>query len=362
MGLLKKVRGQDQVDRLLSSSFSKGRLAHAYLFAGPEGVGRLTTALEMAAAWMCREEADGYCGECKNCLRVFRFQHPDVRLTIPMMGSTDPKEISNLIQSRVDDGITPLRLPGNTRISIDQIRELGKRLSKKAYEDSGHIEIIPDADRMGVEAANALLKTLEEPPDDTVIILISSRWSALLPTVRSRSHLIRFRRLNDDTVIGILMERLALGEEEASDIAGSSDGRPGLALEKGNSPSAVEGNYRAETVFRDLTECQSASKAVALATGLSRKLRREGSLKFCTIMQEFIHDLRRVALGRKPVMHPESSLKGLNIDDDAFNKGMELFRTAEIRLAGNGNPGIVLAAAFTGAWRSMVREGGKSLE
>ncbi|MCK4806803.1 MAG: DNA polymerase III subunit [Candidatus Aegiribacteria sp.] len=354
MGLLKIVRGQDRADELLSGSFSKGRLSHAYLFAGPSGVGRLTAALELAATWMCEEEKNGYCGECRNCLRVFRFQHPDVRLTIPEMGSTKPEEIADILQSRTDDGITPVRLDGNTRISISQIRELRERLSMKAYEDKGHIEIIPDADRMGVEAANALLKTLEEPPDDTVIVLISSRWSALLPTVRSRSHLVRFRRIPDDTIRDILMDRLGLGEEEASDIARSSDGRPGIALLKGNSPSSAEGEYGTENVLRGITEYDSARSVIALASEVTRKLGRTGTLEFCRSMQTFIHDLRRGVLDKKPVVHSEDALKGFSIDDEAFGSGIEFFRRAEIRLAGNGMPGIVLAAAFTCMWKSIV--------
>ena len=361
MGLLKIVKGQDRADELLSRSFSKGRLAHSYLFAGPSGVGRLTAALELAAAWMCEEEKDGYCGECRDCRRVFGFQHPDVRFTIPELGSTRPEEIARLIKARVDDGMQPLRLAGNIKISIDRIRELGERLSKKAFENKGHIEIIPYADTMGVEAANALLKTLEEPPDETVIILISSRWSALLPTVRSRSHLIRFRRLDEDTIRDILMERLNLGEEDACEIARTSDGRPGIALLKGRDPSAEEVNYETEIILRGITECSSARSAVALATKTSGKLHGEGSLEFCRSMQTFIHDLRRCSLGRKPVVHAERTLQGFSIDEHACGCGVELFRRAEIRLAGNGMPGIVLSAAFAGMWNSIASSGKESL-
>ncbi len=357
MGLLKIVRGQDRADELLSRSFSKGRLAHSYLFAGPSGVGRLTAALELAAAWMCEEEKDGYCGECRNCLRVFKFQHPDVRLTIPELGSTKPEEIANLLKSRVDDGITPLRLAGNIRISIDRIREMGERLSKKAYENKGHIEIIPDADTMGIEAANALLKTLEEPPDETVIILISSRWSALLPTVRSRSHLIRFRRLNEDTIRDILMDRLNLGKKDAGEIARTSDGRPGIALCKGSNPSETENGYDTKIILRELVECHSSRAAVAQATRISGKLGREGSLEFCRSMQTFIHDLRRCTLDKQPVVHSESALLGFCVDDNACGCGVELFRRAEARLIGNGMPGIVLAAAFTGMWKCIAGPG-----
>ncbi len=362
MSFLKIVKGQDKADELLGRSFSKGRLAHAYLFAGPSGVGRFTASLELAAAHMCEEIEDGYCGECRDCTRVFGFQHPDVRFTIPKMGSTEPEEIAKLLQSRLNDGITPLRLPGNTRISIADIRELTERLSRKAFENKGHIEIIPDADRMGVEAANALLKTLEEPPDNTVIILISSRWSALLPTVRSRSHLIRFRRLPDETIRDILMDRMDIGESEAFDIARCSDGRPGSALILRSSASVPPAEFEPHAALLGLAKKVKASEAISLATAYARGLRREGSLEFCRNMQTFIHDLRRDSLGRKPVVHPEDTLKDFTIDDDALDTGLELFRKAEARLAGNGGPGLVLSAAFTGMWKSMTVAGKESVE
>ncbi|MBD3276904.1 MAG: ATPase, partial [Candidatus Aegiribacteria sp.] len=84
MKLLRQVKGQERAERLLSGSFSSGRLSHAHLFAGPSGVGRLSAALELSAAWMCRESEESYCGDCRDCRRVMSFQHPDVRLTIPV--------------------------------------------------------------------------------------------------------------------------------------------------------------------------------------------------------------------------------------------------------------------------------------
>jgi hypothetical protein len=214
---------------------------------------------------------------------------------------------------------------------------------------------------MGVEAANALLKTLEEPPDETVIILISSKLSALLPTVRSRSHLIRFRRLTDDTIRDILMDRLDLGEEDAGDIARASDGRPGIALLRAMNPSEAEVKYGPENVLRGITECSSGWSAVALATKVSGKLKREGSLELCRRMQTFIHDLRRCAFDKEPVVHPGKALQGFSIDEHACGIGVELFRKAEARLAGNGMHGVVLAAAFTGMWKSIAGSGKESL-
>lgn len=357
MPLFRKVKGQERAEELLGRSYRSGRLAHAYLFAGPSGVGRLTAALELAAAWMCRRLEDGYCGECRDCTRIFRFQHPDVRVTVPMMGSTTPEEVADLFQARVDDGVTPLSLPGNTRISIDQIRELEERLSMKAYENRGHIEILLDADRMGVEAANALLKTLEEPPDDTVITLVSSRWSALLPTVRSRAHLVRFRRLEEEMVRNILTSRLDLSPAEAEGLARAADGRPGLALKRAGESLSETDELGPGRVLRKLGECDSASCALSLASKVSTKLRREGSPEFCRLMQSLLHDLRRKDAGMRPLSHSSDAMEGLSLEGDICDLGRELFSRAETRLAGNGMVSIVLGAAFVAMWDAMRKTG-----
>ena len=355
MGFLKIVKGQDRAEALLGNSFARDRLAHAYLFAGPSGVGRLSTALELAASWMCRREKDGYCGDCRDCRRIFEFQHPDVRFTIPMMGQTAPEDIAALFDARVRDGVTPLRLEGNTRISIDQIRELEERLSRKAFEDRGHIEVLLDADRMGSEAANALLKTLEEPPDDTVIILVSSRWSALLPTVRSRSHLVRFRRIGLELLTRILEDRLELEPEEARRLAMASDGRPGLGLLAGEEKSNDADEFGPRAVLSKLRECESAFGALSLASKVSTKLRSEGSLELSRSMQAFLHDLRRHGCGLVPLTRPASELEGFRLTPEDCSGAMEAFRAAENRLIMNVQARIALGAAFCNVWSRILK-------
>jgi DNA polymerase III subunit delta' len=352
-GFLKIIRGQDRASELLGRAYREGRLAHAYLFAGPSGVGRLTAALELAAAWMCSEEEHGYCGKCRDCTRVFNFRHPDVMLTIPATGSTSPEEITALMETRMEDGISPIRLEGNTRITIDQIRELADRISRKAFENKGHIEIILDADRMGTEAANALLKTLEEPPDETVLILISAKWSALLPTIRSRTHLVRFRRLGHDAISGILTSRLGLDADTADRMSLAADGRPGIALCRAN--SATEGTTEglSASVLKQLQECKSLSGVLSLASETARKLGREGALEFCKEMQSLLHDVRRTGFGLEPISGIPAGAGPIEEADGTWDRCLGLFRTAEMRLAGNGMTGIVLAAAFTGSWEAI---------
>ncbi len=357
MGVLKKVGGQEKAAELLGRAYSTGRLAHAYLFAGPGGVGRLTAALELAASIMCDEAEDGYCGTCRNCSRIFSFGHPDVRLTIPVKGSTGPAELSALFEARIRDGVTPLRLDGNTRITIEQVRNIGARLSVKAFENHGHVEIILDADRMGVEAANALLKTLEEPPEETLMILVSSRWSSLLPTIRSRTHLVRFRRVDDDLVKNILVERLGMSPEDASAAAMISDGRPGLALLNASRGGYGEVECDHVAVIGDLVKCASPFSALSLASKTASVLGREGGLELCRMVQALLHDVRRLSAGLRPIAHSPEGIGKLGISEDACRESIGVFALAEKMLAGNGRPEIVLGAAFTGMWK-VVHESG----
>ena len=355
MSIFKIVKGQEQAAELLGRSMMKDRLAHAYLFAGPSGVGKLTAALELAAAWMCSAADSGYCGTCNDCTRVFRFQHPDVRLTIPQLEKTEPEDIASLFQARADDGISPLQIPGNSRIKIDQIREMRKRLSCKSFENKGHIEIIVDSDRMGVEAANALLKTLEEPPDDTVIILISSAWSALLPTIRSRAHLIRFKRLSENLIVDILMSRNGMNREKAAETAVASDGKPGVALLHDSKHVSLTENYDPLKILRQIVDKTMASRVILIAAEVSLKLRKEGALEFTIEMQSILLDLRRKSMGMKLLTHIDKYFDGIDINDDEAESMLPVFQTAETRLRGNGIPRIVLTAAFLDAWKILKR-------
>jgi DNA polymerase III delta' subunit len=353
MSIFQIVKGQEQASELLGRSMMKDRLAHAYLFAGPMGVGKLTAALELAAVWMCSVSDSGYCGTCNDCKRVFRFQHPDVRLTIPQLEKTEPEDIASLFKARADDGISPLQIPGNSRIKIAQIREMRRRLSRKSFENKGHIEIIVDSDRMGVEAANALLKTLEEPPDDTVIILISSAWSALLPTIRSRAHLIRFRRLSENLIVDILMDRKGMNRETAAETAVASDGRPGVALNREGKTISLTANYDPLKILGQIVDKTMASPVISIAVEVSQKLGKEGALEFTIEMQSILLDLRRRSMEMKPLTHTDKYFSGVDMNDDEAERLLPVFQTAETRLRGNGIPRIVLAAAFLGAWKIL---------
>ncbi|MGZ4031368.1 MAG: DNA polymerase III subunit delta' [Tumebacillaceae bacterium] len=155
-----------QAADMLARSLATGRLAHAYLFLGPEGSGQEETAHYFAKSILCDAEADKPCGVCPQCRKFESGNHPDV------------------IQIEPD---------GNA-IKIAQVRELQKAFSFKTMESSRKVYIIHEADRMTVEAANSLLKFLEEPSTPVVAVLLAESRSKLLPTIISRCQLVPFAR------------------------------------------------------------------------------------------------------------------------------------------------------------------------
>lgn len=204
-----QIRGQENAIRILRNTLLHGHLAHAYLFAGPEGVGKRLTALTLAKALNCLSppRPGDCCEKCPSCLKVNSSNHADVF------------------------GVEP---EGNG-IKIDQIREMQKRFRYRPLEGGSRACILDPADQMNEAAANALLKTLEEPPAETHLFLISSRPFRLLPTILSRCQWVKFRPLSGDVIIQILKQVHSLEEEKAlfcASLAGGSV-RKALALSRG---------------------------------------------------------------------------------------------------------------------------------
>jgi len=218
------VIDQEDAKRAIRSAISGGRLAHATLIHGPEGVGKKALARWMAMAINCADRADFPCGRCDNCRRIHNLEHPDLFVLFPAPKDADPDEERVIIRRIAENPYLPLEGGKNVWISIDKVRELERRGAFSSYGTARKIAIIFEADQMRPEAANALLKTLEEPPGGLALILVSSRPGTLFQTVLSRCQKLRLRRLSDKVLKEALVRRLGIPEERAALIAKLSDG------------------------------------------------------------------------------------------------------------------------------------------
>ncbi|WP_284642817.1 DNA polymerase III subunit delta' [Paenibacillus silviterrae] len=174
----RQVEGQERVKRILQNSLRADKVSHAYIFTGPAGTGRQAMALAFAQAIYCKVLPDDACGECLDCRKVEHGNHPDLHTVMP-------------------DGAS---------IKIDQIRELQKQFSYRASASGVKMYIIHEAEKMTVQAANSLLKFLEEPTSQIVAILITENGNALLPTIRSRAQWISFLPMNRSQMTQQLLE------------------------------------------------------------------------------------------------------------------------------------------------------------
>ncbi len=182
------IVGQEQIVEVFRRSVRSGKTSHSYIFEGIPGCGRRKTALALIQALFCREIEDDACGVCPSCRKVAGGNHGDVHLVEP--------------------------LPDKRDISIDQLREIQRELSLRPYEAPRKACILEPAERMSVNAANSLLKTLEEPPGNAIIILLSENADMLLPTIRSRCQLIRFSPLSPENV-RLLLEKSGIDHSVA---------------------------------------------------------------------------------------------------------------------------------------------------
>jgi DNA polymerase-3 subunit delta' len=217
---LASVIGQPRAIDALQAALRGGVVHHAYLFAGPEGVGKELAAVGLAQALICPEQPDVGCGTCASCTRVVKGLHPDVTWLMP-----DDERVSRGLAGRSDFTGTPSR-----DIRVEQIRGLQERISLRGLESRRKVALIVSAQRMNDQAQNAFLKTLEEPPSDTTLILIASEMDRMLPTIRSRCSKVHFGPLPVDVVAQRVQQERKLDPPTAALAAVMAGGSLGRAL------------------------------------------------------------------------------------------------------------------------------------
>ena len=324
------ILGQRLPIRLLRQFISTGAIPHALLFTGIDGIGKRSTAGAFSMAVNCLAPIpDGKnpsqpvlsepCGHCAVCRRIATGRHPDI-LTIK---------------------------PDKSTLRIDQIRSLLTTLAMKPFNARQRVVIIEKAQSLTAEAGNALLKILEEPPPDTIIILIARRQTDLLPTIVSRCRSIRFHPLTPDQIQTLLRRDHLLDAEHAAMIANMADGSYDravlLASEKWRT-------FR-DLVIQALCPTDSGitirpSTTLALAFSGLMSHRKEQVQELFDILDTWLRDLALAANGKTDLIHNDQHLLlkniSLTIDPKKIMGMWEAVQLAKKNIASNGNLRLTL--------------------
>jgi len=240
------VIGQQHVKQLLIAALHQRRLSHAYLLSGPDGVGKDACAIELAKVLNCETGGSEACDHCPDCLKFQTLQHPNVNLIFALpvgrgeeSGDSPTQKLTSeeidllhtQLRMKADNPYHLISMPRANAIKVNSVREIRRLSSMTKFGRGKKVFIITGAELMKAEASNALLKTLEEPHEDTLIILTTARPDDLLSTIRSRCQQIRFDRLEDEEISHALREREKCDPDRASLIARLSNGNYARSLE-----------------------------------------------------------------------------------------------------------------------------------
>lgn len=240
------IIGQKRVKQTIERFLSQNRLPHALLFYGPKGVGKDAVAIQLAKVINCSSGNSDSCNKCSDCQKFDSLQHPNLHLVFPLpvgkneisdsspiekLSSEELSEVQSEISIKSKNLYHNITIDRANIIKITSIREVRRKSSLSVYEKGKRVIVIMNADKMNDEASNALLKTLEEPLENTLLILTTSNKEALLTTIISRCQLVRFDELSEYEINEALRTKANVDEQQARIISRLANGSYSRALE-----------------------------------------------------------------------------------------------------------------------------------
>lgn len=315
---LSQIQGQSHAIERLAREFETDRVHHAHLFAGPEGIGKATAARAWAARALCAEpQGMDACGHCPACLKLSNENHPDFMWVSP-------------------DGAS---------IRIDQAREIAAATRYRPNEGRWRVIVIDECEKMGEAAANALLKTIEEPGGQTLFLLLTSYPNLLLPTIRSRCALVTFGRLTIEQTEAILRDQ-GVDESQIPTLARVARGAPGLAFAlRDDEDWARRQQWLADLVrIAEGDHLAGLRFAAALAEDRDRALLEERLVVWMGLLRDamVLSSTKRTAL-----VHNQDAQEGMialarALDISRAFAWMDAFERARRRVRGNVNLRLIM--------------------
>jgi DNA polymerase-3 subunit delta' len=246
--LFSEIIGLEHLKRHLTTTADRGRVPHAQLFAGAHGSGTLPMAIAYAQYILCQNQEGENSGPNQKCnLQVQKLSHPDLHFAVPVAKARENQKhpitndfivewrefIKNKPYGSLFDWYSELKIENKQgKIGVDEAQDIGKALNLKSYQGGFKVMIIWGAEKMNQQAANKLLKLIEEPPKDSLLILITENEEQLLQTIRSRCQVLHFPPLGQKDILAALQEKHSeLNENEAQKIAHQANGDFSRALQ-----------------------------------------------------------------------------------------------------------------------------------
>ncbi len=371
--------GQNHPKDVLYRAVKTGRLPHAFLFLGNDGVGKETAALDLARSLLCLSDHQRRsvpptiipCNQCDSCVQISKLAHPNLKILFPMpkpkatkdddsgenYSAAQQKLISDKMYEKSIDPYTPLTVQGGQEILIEHIRALRNEFRLTSYSGGWRIVIISQADRLRVQAANAFLKLLEEPPENVMFLLISSKESRILPTILSRCQVLRFAPLSEETIISQLVERESITVEKARASARLCEGSWYSALRWSKEDPAAE-MVKAVNLLRSIVT-GDPGKIDKLADDLGAASKLDNFKDLLTLLSKWIRDVQRYDAAPEwysDLTSDEALIKFAKFTENRdFEEAIEVIEIARLDLERRVQSSLVAHNLFMNLWRILFK-------